>query len=385
MIIRRLAPALALAMCALGLSLAAAEPVAKVKAGSTPAAGESTAWPTGKAWAWYKNQPWIVGFNFVPSTACNTTEMWSEETFDEATIDKELGMGAKLGFNSCRVFIQYIVWKHDPEGLKKRLDRFLAVAARHRIRAMPVLFDDCAFGDPQQFDPYLGKQRDPIPGMCLPSWTPSPGLKLGRSPAERPLLEQYARDLVGHFRADPRILLWDLYNEPVLGRVGTPELVRDVFQWARAEQPTQPLTIGVWSYGENDAINIAQRSGSDVISFHCYAPFSKLRDRIADFKKYGRPVICTEWMARPLGGKWATDLPLFKEQGVGCFNWGLVNGRTQCQFHLSAPRGSPEPNVWFHDLFHKDGTPYDLAEHAVIKQTTADKKIDWSKQDRISD
>ena len=101
----------------------------------------------------------------MPSTACNSTEMWSKDTFDPVTIDRELGMASDLGFNSCRVFLQYIVWKDDPEGFIERFDEFLDIARRNKISVMPVFFDDCCFGIPQQFDPYLGKQREPQPGL----------------------------------------------------------------------------------------------------------------------------------------------------------------------------------------------------------------------------
>jgi len=49
-------------------------------------AAEPSRWTAEQAWAWYKKQPWIVGLNYVPSTACNTTEFWSADTFDEKTI-----------------------------------------------------------------------------------------------------------------------------------------------------------------------------------------------------------------------------------------------------------------------------------------------------------
>jgi len=80
--------------------------------GQQEAAGER--WPAEKAWAWYRQQPWACGVNFVPSTAANTTELWQAASFDEKTIDRELGWAARIGFNSCRVFVQYLVWKHDP-------------------------------------------------------------------------------------------------------------------------------------------------------------------------------------------------------------------------------------------------------------------------------
>jgi hypothetical protein len=346
-----------------------------------PPAPPANRWSPEKAWAWYRQQPWIVGFNYVPSTAANTTEFWSTETFDAKTIDRELGWSAGLGFNSCRVFVQYLVWKHDPAGLKRRLEEFLSLAARHRLTTTLVLFDDCAFGDPPQTEPFLGKQREPIPGMILPSWTPSPGLPAVTNRSAWPDLERYIRDIVGTFRQDPRVLLWDLYNEPGNSGMGNRSLplVEATFAWARSANPSQPLTMSPW--GAPAEITQRQIELSDVISFHFYGHYEGLRTQIASYKRHLRPVINTEWMARLQGSRWETDLPLFKREAVGCYTWGLVNGRTQCQFAWYHKRGTSEPNVWFHDLFHRDGRPYDSAEHDVIRKITANQAIDWNAAD----
>ena len=45
----------------------------------------------------------------------------------------------------------------------------------------------------------------------------------------------------------------------------------------------------------------------------------------------------------------------------------------QCQFGWNSKRGSPEPRVWFHDLYHTDGRPYDPKEIESIRKTTAGK------------
>ena len=199
------------------------------------------------------------------------------------------------------------------------------------------------------------------------------------------MLEKYVRDVISRYRKDKRIIIWDLYNEPVIGRVGTPRLVHDVFKWARMEKPSQPLTIGVWAMGEQQSefrdINEAQLIESDIISFHNYSDLPGLRKTIEYFKKYGRPVVNTEYMARPYGGRWETQLPLFKEEGVGCYNWGLVNGRTQCQYQLFVKSEKVDPVMWFHDLFYIDGRAYDPLEHEAIRKTTSSKKIDWDKHD----
>lgn len=329
-------------------------------------------WTPEQARAWYDKQPWLCGFNFIPSTACNTTEFWQADTFDPAAIDRELGWARGVGFNSCRVFLQYLVWKADPGGLKQRVDRFLTIADRHGLSAVPVLFDDCAFGDPPQTEPSLGPQREPIPGMLAPSWTPSPGLKEVVDKAAWPDLERYVRDVVGRFGKDRRVVLWDLYNEPGNTGMGAKSLplMEAAFAWARAARPTQPLTVSIWNGGLAD-MNRRMVDLSDVVSFHAYTNYDGMKAAIAAHKAHGRPVICTEWMARLQGSRWQTDLPLFKQERVGCYSWGLVNGRTQTQFSWGSERGSPEPQVWFRDLFRKDGTPYDPVEIEAIRKATA--------------
>ncbi len=344
---------------------AAALPAAE----SAPAA--SARWSPEKAWEWYRAQPWICGFNYVPSSACNTTEFWQAESFDAPAIDRELGWARGIGFNSCRVFLQYLVWKHDPDGLKERIDRFLGIAARHGITTAIVFFDDCCFGDPLLTAPSLGAQREPIPGMILPSWTPSPGLAAVTDRNVWPDLERYVKDIAGRFGRDPRVIMWDLYNEPGNTNMGDKSLplVEAAFAWAAAANPDQPLTVSVWT-GAYPNLNAAQCARSDVISFHAYTNFDGMTQAIAAHKAHGRPVICTEWMARLQGSRWDTDLPLFTREAVGCYAWGLVNGRTQAQFPWGSPRNAPEPKVWFHDIMRRDGSPYDPAEIAAIRRVT---------------
>lgn len=346
---------------------------ASLAAGAPAATGR---WSAEKAWEWYRSRPWMVGCNFVPSTACNTTEFWQAETFDEKTIDRELGWARGLGFNTCRVFVQYLVWRHDREGLKRRMDRFMAIADGLGISTVPVLFDDCSFGNPPQTEPVLGRQRDLTPGIVMPAWTPSPGLKEVADRAAWPDLERYIRDVVGRFAHDRRVAFWDLYNEPgnsVMGDRSLP-LVEATFRSARAANPDQPLTVSVWT-SDLPNLNKVQVELSDVVSYHAYTNAEGMRAAIARYKEYGRPVICTEWMARLQGGRWDTDLPILKDAGVACYNWGLVNGRTQTQFPWWSKPGSPEPKVWFHDLFHGDGTPYDPVEIAVIQRITGARGI----------
>ena len=67
--------------------------------------------------------------------------MWQADTFDPVTLDRELGWAEQLGMNSMRVFLHNLLWEQDAKGFTVRLNRFLEIAARHRIKPLFVLFD----------------------------------------------------------------------------------------------------------------------------------------------------------------------------------------------------------------------------------------------------
>ena len=137
-------------------------------------AGAGERWPVEKAQAWYAQQPWLVGCDFIPSTAINQLEMWQADTFDPDTIDKELGWAEGIGLNVVRVYLHDLAYAQDPAGFLERMDRFLEIAQRHGIRALFVIFDDCWLADPKP-----GKQPEPWPGVHNSGW--------GREPGPRPV------------------------------------------------------------------------------------------------------------------------------------------------------------------------------------------------------
>lgn len=318
-------------------------------------------WSAEKANAWYDHQPWLIGCNFIPSTAINQLEMWQAATFDPETIRRELGWAAELGFNTVRVYLHDLLWEADANVLR-RVDRYLSIAEAHGIRTLFVLFDDC-----WRDDPHLGPQPDPIPGVHNSGWVRSPGSSAVVDPARWERLARYIKGMIGAFAEDERVLMWDLYNEPGNNEMGTTSLplLKQAFAWARAAHPTQPLTAGVWF--DNEELNAFQLRASDVITFHNYENAGHLTRQIQALKTHGRPVICTEYMARPRGSQFATHLPVFRRENVGCYNWGLVKGKTQTIYPWGSEKGAPEPDPWFHDIFREDGTPYRADEVARIQ------------------
>lgn len=327
----------------------------------------SEQWSTEKAWGWYDRWPWLVGCNFIPSTAINQIEMWQAETYDPATIDRELGWAQALGFNSVRVYLHDLVWLGDPEGFKRRIDHFLGIAARHAIYPLFVLFDDC-----WNTQPRLGAQPAPWPGVHNSGWVQGPGTEVVTDSTAWARLADYVHDILGAFGHDERILLWDLYNEPGNNDLGERSLglLSEAMKWAWAAKPQQPLTIGVWK-PDLAALNDFQLSVSDVITFHNYQDATSLEEQIAALKGYSRPILCTEYLARTQGSRFETHLPIFRREAIGCYNWGLVSGKTQTIFPWGSETGSPEPAEWFHDILRPDGSSFSHEEIKFIQAMTA--------------
>ncbi len=317
-------------------------------------------WSRERVWQWYDEQPWPCGFNYVPANAISYTEMWMDYSFDADRIDQELQLAEEIGFNALRVVLPFVVWEAEPEAFKKRLETFLAVCDRHGIRVMFTLFDDCVFGPIS--DPVFGRQPEEVPGWYANGWTPSPGHGLVRDASSWPRLKTYVQDIISHFREDPRVWVWDLYNEPTnggLGDVSIP-LVEAVFAWARQVEPTQPLTVG--EFHGHARLNELIHRHSDITSFHNYGSVEDLTRHLQAMQHYGRPIVCTEWLNRGLGSTVMDCLPVFRRYRVGCLHWGLVNGKTQTHLPWGHRPGQPDPEVWQHDLFRPDRNPYDAEE-----------------------
>jgi hypothetical protein len=333
-------------------------------------------WDRDRAWAWYRQLPWIVGCNFIPSTASNQLELWQAETFDPQTIERELGLARSIGFNTVRVYLHDLLWQQDTEAFLARVDRFLAIAADHDIRAI-VVFLDGVWNNRA----YLGPQDAPIPGVHNSRWVQSPTSPEVVEPAAWPRLRDYVQGVLARFGDDERVLMWDLYNEPGNeGLMGNAlPLLREVVAWARAVDPSQPLTVGNWNRAEPfTELNRFGAANSDIITFHSYEDAQAVRQLIEQLERLDRPLICTEYLARTTDSHFRTHLPLFKQAGVGCISWGLVAGKTQTQYPWYSPPGGPEPAVWYHDIFRPDGSAYDPAEIELIRELTAEDANDRS-------
>lgn len=355
-----------------------------------------TRWAAERAVEWSRERTWVCGFNFLPSSAVNFLEMWYAERFDRATIERELGWAAGIGFNAIRVNLHYLIWQHDRDGLFERFDWLLSTATANGMTTVPCLFDDCGFGGAE---PAYGPQQDPIPGVHNSRAVASPGREALMDRNAWPDYERYLRDVISNHRSDPRVLFWDLYNEPgnrlVFGSATSTlfdeamlthseALIEACFDWARDVQPVQPLTVGAWVTPPADSLDDPYQNRidqlalalSDIVSFHAYASRKHVARYVDYLARSGRPLFCTEWMARGVDSRIRDQLELFHDQRIGCFQWGLVEGRSQTWLPwpediLRHHGAADNESAWFHELLRADGRPYDPEEVVTIRQLTA--------------
>ncbi len=352
-------------------------------------------WSEQKAQEWWDAQEWPVGCNYIPATAINQIEMWSSDTYDHETIDKELDLAEEIGFNTLRVYLSSVVWKNDPEGLKERMEDFLKLCDEHSMKALFVFFDDCWSPESE-----YGPQPAPKTGVHNSGWVRDPSMSLRTDTTSLfPILKAYVKDVITTFKDDERILMWDLYNEPRNrtlqddpavfqafddGTVseadikyagnGTIHLLKNVFTWAREVNPSQPLTVGVWNYTKSQNFDLTAYSlnNSDIISYHNYSNPGEHKACIKYLSLLNRPMICTEYMARPNGSLFTNTLPILKNKKIGAINWGFVAGKTNTIYSWGKPIPSgEEPEVWHHDIFRPSGEPYSQEEIDCIKSLTA--------------
>lgn len=342
-------------------------------------------WTAEQANDWYNKQPWLVGANFLPSNAINQLEMWQAGTFDTTTIAKELKWAASIGMNTMRVFLHDLAYKQDPVGFKKRIDIFLRIATRYGIKPLFVLFDSC--WDPF---PHTGKQHEPAPFLHNSGWVQGPGADALKDASQYPRLKKYVIDIVSSFNKDKRVLGWDVWNEPDNTNNSSynrfepynkvelvHNLLKQVFEWTRQANPAQPITAGIWvgNWSSHDSLRPLEKmmiEESDVISFHNYDKPEEFEKRILQLQRYGKPLLCTEYMSRGNGSTFQGSMPIAKKYKVAAFNWGLVSGKSQTIFPWDSwqKKYTAEPELWFHDIFRKDGTPYKKEEVDFISSMT---------------
>jgi hypothetical protein len=307
-------------------------------AADAPAEKGREQWPVAKAWAWNDKVGVIRGFNAL---GLAYPGMSDEEVMRKAQ---------SLGYNSLRVGDYFRLWLRSPDEAKQRLRATLEKAHTNGLTVAPVMI----WGSGS------------VPGGTKGLQDPD-AKRWGE-------LRDFIHDMVGEFRNDDRIVLWDVFNEPGMDEGSSLDLqvAKKLILWAREVNPSQPLTSSVLYTGPEpspDRIEVEQLA--DIHNFHLYDCSTNQMTNIADMiecikRISDRPIVCTECLARPRGDTFGRILPAFSKYHVHWYNWGLYTG--DANWAVSWRRSAFDPHEpWFHDVLHPDGDPYDWRDLGLIR------------------
>lgn len=328
----------------------------------------SARWSEAQAQQWGKENGWLCGSNFNPSTAINQLEMWQVESFDTVTVNRELGWAESIGMNVMRVYLHHLAWQIDREGFKKRMDTYLDISDKHGIKTIFVFFDDC--WNPSYAS---GKQPDPKSGVHNSGWIRDPGDLLFTDTTLIKTLESYVKDVLTTFKDVKRIVMWDLYNEPGNSDYNNKSLplLKKVFEWGWQVRPSQPLSSGTYNGKENDKIQKIKRfqvDNSDIITYHNYDGPEQHQKLIDSLNEHNRPLVCTEYLARKYNSLFTNITPMLKKQNIGAINWGLVTGKTNTKYTWGeVVSDGSDPELWLHDILYQNGKPFNQEEVDLIQ------------------
>lgn len=348
-------------------------------------------WSREKIWEWYNSKPWIRGCNFMSSDCANRIDQWQEYNFEERfeTTKRELALAAETGFNSIRIIPEFFVWKQEHDGFMERFERYISEAAKNGISCMIVLGNDCMPPKEEALARmHLGEQHV--------DWGYHGGRKIsqhgsfegaGYSIIDEPEYAEefykYVKEIVTKYKNDKRIIIWDVFNEPGNSKrekISMPVL-KKMFEIIRNINPIQPLTVGVWRNYDYTVISEIEKFGlenSDIISYHNYGTYEQNIIILNWLKKFGRPIINTEWLNRCGGNSIEAHFPLFFLNKIGCYNWGFVAGKYQTYEPHNKIWDNYKKNPadferfdftkWFHDLYRPSLNPYNPQEIELIKK-----------------
>lgn len=346
----------------------------------------SKIWSKAKANDWYANMPWMRGCNYMPPECANRIDMWQSLNFERnlQSMELDFALMQTIGFNSIRVILEFIVWDQEHDTFMANFERFLALAAKYDIMVMVCFANDC------------DRLRYNYPPKKLGPQTYDIGYHGGKKPLEEnlsgfpfryyPELDDpetaerfYAmvREIISRYAADPRICVWDLYNEPgIYGFDNSLPHVERIFEEARKVETIQPVTACIW-WNIVDQTQVRALELSDVVSYHSYRDYESNIDEIAELRQYGRPLLLTEWLDRNHGNTIQQLFPIFYLEKISCWNWGFTAGAYQTyepgNYRFTMIKLGErctdgfDYTKWMHDLF-RAGTrhPYDPNEIAII-------------------
>lgn len=345
-------------------------------------------WTTERAWKWYHTQKWIRGYCGYPSNCVNRIALWQEYKHEEVfeQLDREFALAEKTGLNAVRAVLQFEVWQNQHDSFMRHLEEYFALADRHGLKVMLVLGNDCTVARSRWKPAIFGEQHvdwgyhSGIKGGQHAGDYREAGYQLLDNPDVETQYYEMVEELAEKFGRDDRLQIWNVWNE--IGNSNRNGLsvpaMEKFFEILREKHVMQPLTADVWKFDENMEIyteaELRALELSDVISFHWYGSFDKTVQLIDNLKRYGRPLICTEWLNRYEGNDVEHLLPLFWLENIGSYHWGLMQGYSQTYepwggYFIRQQNGENlDLTKWQHDIYRFNGLPYVPQEIEVFRR-----------------
>ncbi len=310
----------------------------------------------------------LVGSNYTPAYAVNQVQFWHD--FRPEVVEKELAAAKKyFGISTLRIFLHDINFFQEKKVLLANLETLLGMCDRQGIRPGFVFFDGCHRHEGITLD----RPTDPVPGYHNGRWAQSPQARdIDKDNLEK--FKPYVQEIIRAHRTDPRVLFWEIHNEPPPGDPYRDRLKRAGYAWAKEVRPVQPVLNcekGPKGWGDCDVSDILD---SHVYS-HAHGPLRDLADMNpskgtvfteagarwkASRRNFGGPVDLVYWLQRRRQeGKSTPGVYL-------C--WELMVGNSNCRWHWIDKPGAPEPEIPWCGLLWPDATPVSLAEVEAVRR-----------------
>ncbi len=310
----------------------------------------------------------LVGANYTPAYAANQVQFWHD--FHPEIVEKELVAARKYyGINTLRVYLHNINFDAEKDVFLSNIERFLKICDRHGIKPGLTFFDDCH----RHEGIFLDEPTEPIKGYHNGRWAACPQDR-ERKDENLSKFKAYIQDVIRPHRNDPRVLWWEIFNEPNMGLEFSRRLRKLGYAWARELKPTQPV-ICCWDDSPE----------TDIVNAHNYGNSWQHWDKQTDLSRE-KGAVFTEagarWYApRPSNGEpvevihWLQGRKAAAKYVPGVYLcWELMVGNSNCRWYWGTPHGTPEPTVPWCGLMWPDATPVSLAEAEAIRRYTTGEK-----------
>ncbi|KAK3236151.1 hypothetical protein CYMTET_53699 [Cymbomonas tetramitiformis] len=328
-----------------------------------------------------------LGAEYTPARASNTLWWWNFDEYEDDVLLELEAARRHFGYTTLRMFLHPLLYEADDVAFISNITRFVEIAETKDMRVGFVFFDDCFAHEGADLNEPCLPSRDPVQSgcevgsfgqsqCCMNCWVASPQDK-DRDPSDVDRYRPYVTTIVSAFKNDPRVLWWEIFNEPNEASSFSLTLRSAAYSWAKAVHPTQPV-ISCWD--DNDA--------TDIIDHHSYsgnfiemskATYSDpLKSafitesgcrwyRTLD-KDAGSPLNVVNWLNFLLEERKRRRSAVPFVPGV-MFAWELMVGNVNTRFQWEDPAGlTPEPPIpWCGSLF-PDGTPVSYTEAAIIRE-----------------